>query len=634
MNNEKQLVKINTSKIKNISIKDDFINNFQIYRVKIINNEYLEFYKYLRKNINYYSDFKTSDFIYILIDKDINSSVYYFDKVNINILDSFIIFNLILKAIPYISKSKTFFSTAENLTYFYDIKECGKKGIKYREYIAFEVVVSPYLTLDINGVTYTEKNELSKLFLLDNNSKRLSSLKKRSVYYEDKGQVIHYSRLQKDNNTQQFISVSFEDNMKAIVKMRYSTNTKNSTKAISVDSGEFEKTKNACIYYLTFALDSISHFISFELEEIEGCFIQSKISNDSIGRTPTELSFQQTVIDFYKDKKLMIIDTTNNKENLERMKKEIYDYGIPYNNIYTSRTNIDKVNHFIVITNPESEYKNNKSHLKNDPYMKRHNLQHQHINIEQDKVKPDSFYKNSIPVLLKEIIIKDNLSNGKINYFEAQDNLLIRITPPRKERNENNTNEIFRGIHISNKKITHIDDDYIFEKANEFNSILENEQIQELYNSNEDFYIFSYGEKKSDLFFENVVIISSKKERPLPPIKQIGDKYYKDKNRERHLLFSRSMKNEGIDFAFAGAFGMFYREVNTKNVDYYIGSVISSVKATIPRFPVLYNASYIEGKFNPEIFFAFFEHYYIRNNDSTTLPYSNKYLREWELYSN
>ena len=73
MNNEKQLVKINTSKIKNISIKDDFINNFQIYKVKIVNNEYLEFYKYLRKNINYYSDFKTSDCIYILIDKDIEN---------------------------------------------------------------------------------------------------------------------------------------------------------------------------------------------------------------------------------------------------------------------------------------------------------------------------------------------------------------------------------------------------------------------------------------------------------------------------------------------------------------------------------------------------------------------------------
>lgn len=636
MDNEKEMVKINTSKIKNINLKEEFTNNFKIYKLKINDNEYSNIYRFLRKNIEYYSDFKNENFLYILvdIDKNINNKKYYFDNTDIDKLDKFIILNLILRGIPYISKNITFFSCVENLAYFYDIKECSKKEIKYKEYLAIEVNVSRYLTLDVNGVTYTEKNKLSKLFLSDNNIKRLSALEKRNTYYENNGQAIHYSRLKKDDKTETFKTIYLQDNMKEIVKMRYSTNTKNSTKAASLDSDVFKVTKNACIFYFMFLLKSISNLVSFELEEIEGCFIRSKISNDSIGRTSLELSYKETVINFYKDKKIMIIDATNNPANLERIRKEIYNYGIPYNNIYISRTNIDKANHFIVITNPKVEYKNNISYLKNDPYIKRHNLQHQHINIEQDKLKSDTFYKNSIPVILKELIIKDNLKTGNINYFNAENNLFIRITPPTKKRKEGDTNKIFRGIHILNRKITHINDEYVFENVDKFNAILDNQNIQDLYNGQEDFYIFSYGNRKTDLFFDNIVIISSKKERPLPPIKQIGEQYYKEKDKDkgRHLLFSRTMKNKGVDFAFAGVFGMFYREINNQSVDYYVGSVISSVKSTIARFPILYNASYIEGEFNPESFFAYFEHYYIRNNDSTTLPYSNKYLREWEKY--
>lgn len=636
MDNVNHFVKINTSKIKNVHVKPEFLDNFKIYKVKITEDEYYGFYKYLRENIKHLSDFKSNEFVYILSNKKIHSKQYLFEDTNINMINNFITLNLILKGLPYIIKSKSYFSCAENLSYFYDVKEISVKSanLKYKEYLALEVSVSPQMVLNINGATYTEKSILSQLFILNNNYKKLGALKRRTVYCDNGDQIMHYSRMEKNKETDEFSIKNYNEKMKEIVKMKYNPSQRNSTQAVSLNPNDFEKTKNGCIFYLFHNLKSVSNLITFELEEVQGRFVPSSKSKDSIGRTKKELSYKDALIDFYKDRNLMIIDTTNNKANLNRVKEEIYNYGVPHRNIYTSSTSMDKADNFIVITNTPKEYNKGEGSLIKDPYTKRHNLRHQHINIEQDKVKSSDFYKNAIPVILKELIIKDNLRKGRIEHLQAQDNLFMKISPPKKNRESDDINKTFIGIHISNCNITHIDDEYVSNNTHLFEHLLNNEKLLELYEGEDDFYILSYGDKTSDVFFSNIAIISDKDERPLPPIHQIGNEYYKKKSlgSKAGSLLSRSIKNQGVDFAFAGVFGMFYIEINNTNIDYYVGPISSDVKSTVPRFPKLHNVSYIQGSFNQKMFFTFFEHYYITNNESTTLPYLNKYIREWENY--
>lgn len=589
---------LNTTKISDFKVTQKFKDKFKIYKVTIKENEYSVFFKELNKIDKHVAFFKNKDTVYILSENDLNINDHKLKETPYEDLKNHILINLALRTLPYLTNNNIF-SLTDNLTYFYSIKEGN-----IREYLSFDINISEKMVMSINGATYSSKLDLEKKLALLKNINLLQKLKRRTVYFEDNGKIL---KLKNKKGEQ------LSDEVTKLVKMKLG-NTKNTTKAVSLDASDYLETKSGCLFYLMKELNTLIDYFTFEFDTIQGKFVTRKTIKDSdvISRKNSDLDYTKH-FDFFKDKKIGVINYSNDSSHLINLITELDIFKIKYEIKLLDSSETD----FNIILSHSPEYYE-KNNIK-DPYETLMSLKNHFINVDKHKVKN---YKNIVQVILKELMIKSNLLKKELFIFGCEhDSTLINL-------NINIDDGIktleLTGINIVNNKIKILTKDIIF-KDSTLANLLESKKILNKINDSKNFFIFSFGGKCDGLLFENIYLVSAMDEIAIPNVNMIGQKI------DKKELLSRSMKNNGKGFPFAGVYGLFYNHENN-NIRYYVGSLNPQPQSKISKFCTLYNAEIIQGSFDYN-YFCFFEHFYVKNKDSTTLPFTFKYLRESLKYN-
>lgn len=591
---------LNTTKILNFKLNNAFKNKFKLYKTTIKDNEYKDFFKELNKINKHISFFKNKNTVYVLSEIDLTISDHILKKIEYDDIDlnNHILINLALRSLPYLTNNNIF-SLTDNLTYFYRIKEGGIK-----EYLSFDINISENMVMSINGATYSSKSDLENKLTFLKNINLLQKLKKRTVYFEDNGKILKLKNKKGE---------PLNDEVKKLVKMKLG-NTKNSTKAVSLDASDYLETKSGCLFYLMKEINNLVDYFTFEFDTIKGKFLTRKTlkDNDVISRKNSDLDYTKH-FDFFNDKKIGVMNYSNDSEHLKNLINELNNYNIPYQIKLTDSEDVDF--NIVLSHSPEYYEKNNIA----DPYDKLMSLKNHFINVDKHDLKN---YKNIVQVVLKELMIKSNLLKKELFIFGSEhDSTLInfKLNPDDNQK----TYEI-AGISIVKNKINILNEINLF-KNNDFLNILENEIIKDKIKTNKNFFIFSFGGEYNELLFDNVYIVSAMDEIAIPDVNMIGQKI------DKKELLSRSMKNNGKEFPFAGVYGLFYN-YEDNNIKYYVGSLNPQPQSKISKFCTLYKAEIIKGDFDYN-YFTFFEHFYVKNKDSTTIPFTFKYLREALKYN-
>lgn len=591
---------LNTTKILNFKLNNAFKNKFKLYKTTIKDNEYKDFFKELNKINKHISFFKNKNTVYVLSEIDLTISDHILKKIEYDDIDlnNYILINLALRSLPYLTNNNIF-SLTDNLTYFYRIKEGGIK-----EYLSFDINISENMVMSINGATYSSKSDLENKLTFLKNINLLQKLKKRTVYFEDNGKILKLKNKKGE---------PLNDEVKKLVKMKLG-NTKNSTKAVSLDASDYLETKSGCLFYLMKEINNLVDYFTFEFDTIKGKFLTRKTlkDNDVISRKNSDLDYTKH-FDFFNDKKIGVMNYSNDSEHLKNLINELNNYNIPYQIKLTDSEDVDF--NIVLSHSPEYYEKNNIA----DPYDKLMSLKNHFINVDKHDLKN---YKNIVQVVLKELMIKSNLLKKELFIFGSEhDSTLInfKLNPDDNQK----TYEI-AGISIVKNKINILNEINLF-KNNDFLNILENEIIKDKIKTNKNFFIFSFGGEYNELLFDNVYIVSAMDEIAIPDVNMIGQKI------DKKELLSRSMKNNGKEFPFAGVYGLFYN-YEDNNIKYYVGSLNPQPQSKISKFCTLYKAEIIKGDFDYN-YFTFFEHFYVKNKDSTTIPFTFKYLREALKYN-
>jgi hypothetical protein len=627
MNN--QNITINTTQLCNLVINHKNLAAYKFYRViDIDDNDFKRFYSYVRKNYVYLSDYRPErgSTVYFLSTTSIDDEQYSFKKITSENIEDYIILNLLIKAIPYIVSHPHQFCTVDNLARFYDIKEVksSKKGIIAKEYIAHEVSISKNLVINISVGSYTPKETLLNYY--SKQPKKLNAINNKASYYENNGKLIHFSKFNLVKN--KLITEKFSEEVLNIVKGKVSISGNNNSLAASTDYRHVEATKDHTMYLFMELTKQIIDLVQFSLTEVKGKFITNE--KGSINRN-TERDYLDTVKSFFLTHNLSIVDKTSNPNNVEAVYARIDEYLGSVKNTY--KTLHDKADCFIVITDDIQDYKEGKASLDKDPYSRTHNLNTQHISLPAAFSTPHlTKIKEGIPVMLKELVIKNNISHNHLNYFSGQNNTLIKYTPLSNDTKDENTTCYspieFCGINVHNNDIIYLHQ----EDSQQILSSLAHNDIfidtfNELYNNKVPFYIISYGDLTTDKFiYSNVAFITTNEEKSIHISGDLSTHYYNHTPNKTKYIKSRTIKNGGELYPFSGLTNMFYSKVDDYHVNYYIGSVIPS-NADVARHATYYNLKFVSGCFS-ESYFDLFEHYYIKNKDAVTLPYTDKYLRE------
>ena len=589
---------LNTTKVASFKLSNKFKEKFKIYKVIINQNEYSSFFKEMNKVNKHISSFRNKDIVYILSEKQLVIGEHRLREVPYEELKDHILINLALRSLAYLTNNNVF-SLTDNLTYFYSIKEG-----KIREYLAFDINISEKMVMSINGATYSSKTDLETKISSLKNVNLLQKLKKRTVYFEDNGKILKLKNKKGE---------PLSDEATRLVKMKLG-NSKNSTTAVSLNSIDYFNTKSGCLFYLMRELNKLNDYFSLEFDIISGQFVKRKAEKESdiISRKNSDLDYTKH-FDFFNDKKIGIINFSGEADHLKHIKNELDKLNIP-NEI---KIKDDGKTNFNVILSHSPEYYEDKN-IK-DPYTELKSLRNHFINVYKHEEKN---YKNIVQVVLKELMIKANLEKRELVVFGSEhDSTLINVSI----EIEDGVKDIeITGINIVNNKIRLLNKESIFEDI-EVNKLLDLDSVKSKIKDNKDFFIFSFGGKCNGLLFDNVYLVSAMDEIALPDVKMIGKKI------DNNELLSRSMKNHGINFPFAGVYGLFYNYEND-TIKYYIGSLNPQPQTKISKFCTLYKAEIIKGEFSDN-YFDFFEHFYVKNKDSTTLPFTFKYLREALKYN-
>lgn len=593
-----KIISLNTTKIANFKLSEKFKDKFKLYKVTIKENEYSAFFKELNKVNEQISFFKNKDMIYILSVNTLIINDHKLTEIPYEELKDYILINLALRSLPYLTNNNIF-SLTDNLTYFYTIKEGN-----IREYLSFDISISEKMVLSVKGATYSSKIDLEKKLVLLKNINLLQKLKKRTVYFEDNGKILKLKNKK---------GVKSNEEITKLVKMKLG-NTKNSTKAVSLDASDYLETKSGCLFYLMKELNTLNDYFSFEFDIIKGKFVTRKTikDNDVISRKNSDLDYTK-FFNFFNDKRIGLINYANDSKYLVNLINELEALKIPYQ---IKLADSQQTDFNIILTHTPEYYE--KHHLQ-DPYEELMSLKNHFINVDNHKVKN---YKNIVQVILKELMIKSNLIKKELFVFGSEhDSTLINFNFSIDDGIK--ALEI-SGINITKNKIKILSKSVICEDTN-LSNLFENINIKNKINDSENFFIFSFGGNCDKLLFENIYVVSSMDEIAIPNVNMIGQKI---DNKE---LLSRSMKNNGKEFPFAGVYGLFYNNQNDC-IKYYVGSLNPQPQSKISKFCTLYQAKIIKGDFDYN-YFCFFEHFYVKNKDSTTLPFTFKYLREALKYN-
>lgn len=612
---------INTTKLENVKFTEKFYKDYNIYSISINGfnkNEIKELYSYINNYKSILSSYRKNNVIFILKqgNKKINNNNYIFTREKIKQVEMYILLNLLIKAIPLIYSQNTVFSIADNLSYFYKVKEK-----KVKEFICYEISISKNLNIDISSVTYSDKEGLYKA--LKNDAKRLATFKSKTIFFENMGKIIKYTTFKDEK----FIEKT--ETLKELVKMKCPGSSKNMGTAVSVSTNKFTTTKNACLAELVLILDKMNDLITYNFEIVNGKFITRDSLSDNISRLETVLKDDSEIKKFFDGKSIGIIDYVQDKNvpNVKNIKEIIKSLGFFNTKVYTKYNLDPNIDYFIILTKDKNFYINNSIQ---DPYINYHALNTQFINIKDEPKSKSPIVDYVVLTVLKELILKDNIKNNKISYYQENINSSLIKCSFEKIGDQNLLDINNFGVIIENNNLN-----FFKYKEEQIIKLIGKEKFNNLKDNETYFYILSYGNATSnDYLFDNICLITEKEEHPLPPILQLKNEF--DKQIVKSSLLSRTMKNNGINFPFAGVFGIFYTEKSKNNIDYYIGSLNPAIKSDIPNFTKLYNVTYLKGNFE-EAFFDFFEKYYVRNFDSTVLPFLNKYLNEgleYEKFSN
>lgn len=584
---------LNTTKIADFKLSQKFKDKFKLYKVTIKENEYSAFFKDLNKVNEHISFFKNKDIVYILAENTLIINDHKLTKIPYEELKDHILINLALRSLPYLTNNNIF-SLTDNLTYFYTIKEGN-----VREYLSFDISVSEKMVLSVNGATYSSKTDLEKKLALLKNINLLQKLKKRTVYFEYNGKILKLKNKKGEQSNEEITK---------LVKMKLG-NTKNTTKAVSLDASDYLETKSGCLFYLMKELNTLVDYFTFDFDTIKGRFVTRKTIKDSdvISRKNSDLDYTK-FFNFFNDKKIGLINYSNDSKYLVSLINELDVFKIPYE---IKLADSQETDFNIILTHTPEHYE--KNNIK-DPYEELMSLKNHFINVDNHKVKN---YKNIVQVILKELMIKSNLIKKELFVFGSEhDSTLINFNFNIDDGVK--TLEI-SGINITKNKIKILSQSVICEDTN-LSNLFENINIKNKINDSKNFFIFSFGGKCDRLLFENIYVVAAMDEIAIPNVNMIGQKI------DKKEFLSRSMKNNGKEFPFAGVYGLFYNHENN-NIKYYVGSLNPQPQSKISKFCTLYNAEIIKGDFDYN-YFCFFEHFYVKNKDSTTLPFTFKYLRE------
>lgn len=614
-------IKLNTTKIKDINIKDKFYETFDIYLYQVHENDTVQFYKNLETNVDYISTYKAEGFninnIYILTKKGMTLPSSYTLPKKGDVPD-YIIINLLLKAIPELISDSNCMST-DNLIYLYNTKKCKQVD----EYIFFEFLLTSNNVLKVNSVTYSNYEQLKSLFENENKKKnyKLQQLNSKTRYYlskKNKNFVKYRKYNDKENN------LNSENKPFSIVKYK-GNNKKNITKALTYNKDALDKSKMKAFYVLFQELDKIKDLIEFQLDSVIGEFY---LTNDKVLIMSNKLLKETELRELFKNKKVGIINLTED-ENISNyvinsvtkngttkssetsrnktISKDIVD---PIFSIVKDKK--DNLDHYLILMHNKEHYE------KNDPYLDYKNLDTQIVTIENKK---ENNYKDIIRTSLIRLLIKENLREKKLISFKSQNHTLIKIeTKISKKLGQENYIIHMNAINIHDNQITLLNEnemDYFITKYNKlFSKIKYSGERQS-------FYILSYGNKKEFYEYDNICFISKNDEIVLPDFKSIvenvGDK----------SILNRQMKDYGIHHKMAGVIGCFYVKENNKVINYYIGEMASNLNDSIKSFCSYYNVEFITGKYDDSFFkFFFIDHSYVRANGVPTVPFSNVYINE------
>lgn len=582
----KNEITINTSKIKNIEINNNFYKNYKIYKIKINNDDYKNtsmLISKIRKNIEVLSYFKSDNFIYILSNKKIKVEDFNFTELyKFSENEKYIFLNLIIKTLHKIENE---YNMLEGLSYYFN-KVLNYKNIE--EFVFYEIEVSKSMEVLINVATYSRKDQL---LAETYNSKEKQRIENKTTYL-------------------------FQGETE-IVKIKHKLSKKNYGIANTLTTNEFYKSKINFLIGIKNLLNSMTTIFTFELEEITGQFLLRNEDTDMISRLSSDLTYDDEMIDFYKNKSIGIINLIE-----ENVKGDIVGKIKTFINVllYGANCKIKVVKNkkgksdvFIIITHNKSFYMDKN---KEDPINKMRGLNSHILNFDHKNTFNKSINKPIVETILKELILKNNIKEMEIKNFKTEmDSVFFDIDV------RTGFEHYIDGLKIKNNKMF-----FINNESNEFKDViklLEEKEVVNILDENNACFL-SYGNSNENLY-DNKFLIYKHKKVPLPLLSNLEDHFLK-KNNDSSTFMTRSNKNYGKDSGLHGFYGIFYKE-KSGNIVFYIGTIVESPQSKMTSFTGLYEAKLIDGTFNPIDFFSFFEKSYITYKDSTKKPYLLKYIR-------
>jgi len=486
----------------------------------------------------------------------------------------------------------------------------------------------------------------AKNFIKKNDDKKYQE--KRDKYKDDKGILV---RLKKEKNPKSYFvkQKEFDGYNRSHVDFLQTDWTKRKTTKIYT-----------LIRFLKDIRRNLKNYVSVELEELEFKNFELKRTSTKRNSEITDLikkkisseKYGLVLEDFVKDNK-----SKKFIDSVTKMIEEEYHSLVSFQKIKSSKSQFN-----LFITESEDS--------ENDPYqdIKKLNKPTQNIllkNLENPKTV--------LPVLLKELVIKEEIMNKKIsipNYQNAGNMTFYYFNKDKESKKDSVYKMILDRNNISFKKVEYrqslFDEDekgyiekMLFEiskNGNEAELIIKNCKGDVNFITKTNYfaipkieYIAKEYEALSKPFYKSYhELIQLKDDIPIDREKEYMDFLESIKNKDRVNL-KVEVKNKKVKNYLADTFnenldknlnrsrknntvldvltGIKYLKINDKEAYYVVGT--KDIASSFARSNIIRKIKAIEGKLLLDEVLVMMDEYFVKNRELTVLPYPLKYLKEY-----
>tara|TARA_Y100001960_G_scaffold334192_1_gene446953 strand:+ start:37293 stop:39269 length:1977 start_codon:yes stop_codon:yes gene_type:complete len=436
-------IKLLTTKIKENPLSEDFMKKYYLHKISGI--KYVELNKIMQHNeIISFSKIQNEKSSYIFISENPNNLLEITGKKSIrgdflNYLDDNQITKLIFRIFG--SKNDNDYFLGDNyelskivekndkmITCFVFSIDQGALTIKVNTYEKYQVVLDSY-----EGNSY-EKGKIQK--------KRRFSYKNNRLIFSNNGEWI--KRRSKKNKSKR--------NIRKLA----------STKAVE---------KETKMDYLSTFLNDLDYaklnFFNFESKEF------SLYQKNNYWKKKKE-SYDLEINEFLENNIIKVIDETTSKDALEKIKEKYNGETIPNSIriILNGLENVEDSPYKIFLINNDKHFIFT-SNIDNYEKLKKENPYSQMITIEQLLSMKDKAIETLFSNAIKELLIKDNIKNRKMNYF---DNGIDYVYYKAIEREDNEYDLVIK---------TKVSDSLNFEKTDLESIIFEQPELNDFLSEND-----------------------------------------------------------------------------------------------------------------------------------------------------